>query len=207
MHAPAEQRVILSREPSGEPTYVVDASNLHAPARWVGWALTLITGANFAVLWWRPQLGTAQWEFTTVGQTLDRMPLLTIGLLLVALGTVQSRSVRGTRLVALLFAVAAVAITAMTVIFTLSSLVALGVIPPEQLSVLKRIVARTIATSIVYVTLYVALAITMWRRTRIRVLGRRQQRQRQVEAVGTRDVARDIVSQDPVHSHQENSRP
>jgi type VI protein secretion system component VasK len=135
------------------------------------------------------------------------MPLLTIGLLLVALGTVQSRSVRGTRLVALLFAVAAVAITAMTVIFTLSSLVALGVIPPEQLSVLKRIVARTIATSIVYVTLYVALAITVWRRTRIRVLGRRQQRQRQVEAVGTRDVARDMVPQDPVHSHQENSRP
>lgn len=200
-----EQRVILSTESSGGPRYAVDSGNLHRPAQWVGWALTLITAANFAVLWWHPQLGTAQWEFTTVGQTLDRMPLLTIGLLLVALGTVQSRSVRGTRFVAGLFAVGALAIAAMTVLFTLSSLVAFGVIPPEQLSVLKRIVARTIATSAVYVVLYGALAISLWRRARVRVIGRRHQRQNGVAA--PRDVAREEVSVQSVPSFEENSRP
>jgi hypothetical protein len=205
MPDPGEQRVILSHQPSGAAIYTVDASNLHRPARWVGWALTLVTASSFAVLWWRPQLGTAQWEFTTVGQTLDRMPLLTIGLLLVALGTVQSRSVRGTRLVAVLFGLGALAIVAMTVLFTLSSLVALGVIPPEQMSVLKRIIARTIATSGVYTVLYAALALSMWRRARGRVIARRHHHEAPME--GPRGVARNAMREEPVPSFEENSRP
>ncbi|MBA2628130.1 MAG: hypothetical protein H0U85_08955 [Gemmatimonadales bacterium] len=169
----AEQRVILSTGESGAPSYTVDTGHLHRLAQWVGWALTLITAANFFVLWWRPQLGTAQWEFSTVGQTLDRMPLLTIGMLLVAVGTLQSLSVRATRMVSVLFGVIVVAVIAMVVLFTLSAIVAMGLVPPDQLSILKRIVARTLATSLVYVALYGALAVTMWRRSSVRLPSRR----------------------------------
>lgn len=182
-------RILLSPA-KADDALTVDISELHRPARWVGWALTLITSANFAVLWWRPRIGMPEWEFSTVGQTLDRMPLLTIGLLLVALGTLQSRSVRATRMVAALFGLLTLAVILMMTLYALSAVVALRAVPPETLSLLKRAIARTVATSFIYMALFGALGVTMWRRTRMHVQGRRSKRQ--ADGLRSRGVARGV---------------
>lgn len=149
----------------------VDVRALHRPALWVGWGLVVVSLANQVLLWWAPQFGTPQWEFATVSQTFDRMPLLVLSLLLVALGTLLSGSVAASRAVAVLLAALALGIIAMAALYGLSAAVAWSGArgaPPEALSLFARAAVKTALVAVVYFTVLGALAATLWRRTRAR---------------------------------------
>lgn len=148
-----------------------DLRALHVPVLRVGWALVLVSMINLALLWWSPQFGTPQWEFATVSQTFDRMPLLVLSLLLVTVGTLLSGSAAACRAVAGLLAALALAVVAMTVLYGLSATVAWSGsrgAPPEALSLLVRAVVKTALVAAVYTTVLAGLATTLRRRTRAR---------------------------------------
>lgn len=169
-----EPMPLVVAPPAARPVPAVgptDLRALHAPVLRVGWALVLVSLANLVLLWWSPQLGTPQWEFATVSQTFDRMPLLVLSLLLVALGTLLSGSVVACRAVAGLLAVLALAVATMAVLYGLSATVAWSGsrgAPPEALSLLLRAVVKTALVAVVYTAVLAGLAATLLRRTRVR---------------------------------------
>jgi len=147
----------------------VDVRALHRPALLAGWGLVLVSLLNLTLLWWSPQFGTPQWEFATVSQTFDRMPLLVLSLLLVALGTLLSGSVLASRAVAALLGTLALLVAGLAVLYALSATVAWSGArgaPPEALSLLVRAVIKTALVAAVYATVLAGLAATLWRRTR-----------------------------------------
>lgn len=149
----------------------VDARDLHRPVLWVGWGLVLVCLVNQALLWWSPQFGTPQWEFATVSQTFDRMPLLVLSFLLVAVGTLLSGSVVASRAVAGLLGTLSLLVVGLAGLYCLAAAVAWSGArgaPPEALSLLVRAVVKTALVAVVYAMVLAGLAATLWRRTRAR---------------------------------------
>lgn len=149
----------------------IDLHALHRPALLAGWGLVLVSLVNQALLWWSPQFGTPQWEFATISQTFDRMPLLVLSLLLVALGTLLTGSVPASRAVAALLGALALLVVGMAVLYGLSATVAWSGArgaPPEALALLFRAVIKTELVAIIYAAVLAGLAASLWRRTRAR---------------------------------------
>jgi hypothetical protein len=149
----------------------VDVRALHRPALLAGWGLVLVSMVNQALLWWSPRFGTPQWEFATVSQTFDRMPLLLLSLLLVALGTLLTGSVPASRAVAALLGTLALLVVGLAVLYGLSATVAWSGArdaPPEALSLLFRAVVKTALVATIYAAVLAGLAASLWRRTRAR---------------------------------------
>ncbi|MET0399890.1 MAG: hypothetical protein ABW277_24085 [Longimicrobiaceae bacterium] len=149
----------------------VDARDLHRPVLWAGWGLVLVCLVNQTLLWWSPRFGTPQWEFATVSQTFDRMPLLVLSLLLVAVGTLPSGSVTAARAVAGLLGTLSLLAVGLAALYCLAAAVAWSGArgaPPEALSLLVRAVVKTVLVAVVYATVLAGLAATLWRRTRVR---------------------------------------
>jgi hypothetical protein len=161
-----EPQILVGKPASRSGGALVDTRDMHVPALWFGIALAVVTLANFGLLWWRPSFGNAEWEFSTIGQTIDRIPLLVVSMALIVYGALQSGSVRGTRAVAILLVLLALWIIGSTVLYGMASLVAFKLVPGNQLSVVRRTVAKNLFGSIVYTVLFGVTAIQLWRRTR-----------------------------------------
>ncbi len=165
---PSSEPQILVGQPKAGQDAMLDLRDMHVPALWFGIALATVTLANFALLWWRPSFGNAEWEFATIGQTLDRLPLLVVSLALIIYGVLQSGSVNGTRALAGFCAFLTLWIVASTVLYGLASLVAFKLVPGNQLSMVRRTVAKNLFGAVVYTILFSATAVQLWRRTRAR---------------------------------------
>ena len=162
---PAEPQILVGQSKSAQ-TVILDDRDLHTPALWFGISLAIVTLANFALLWWRPNFGNAEWEFATIGQTIDRLPLLVVSLCLLVYGTLQSGSVRGTRALAVISVLFALWIIGSTVLYGMASLTAFKLVPGNQISVVKRTVAKNLFGATVYIILFLATAVQLWRRAR-----------------------------------------
>lgn len=163
----AEPQILVGQSKVGQ-TAMVDLRDLHTPALWIGISLAIVTIVNFALLWWRPSFGNAEWEFATIGQTIDRIPLLVVSLALIVYGALQSGSVNGTRGVAVFCVIIALWIIGSSVLYGMASLVAFKLVPGNQLSVVKRTVAKNLFGAMVYTILFGSLAVQLWRRTKAR---------------------------------------
>ena len=165
---PAGEPQILVGQSKADQDAILDLRDLHTPALWFGISLAIVTLANFTLLWWRPSFGNAEWEFATIGQTLDRIPLLVVSMALVVYGVLQSGSVKGARAVAVICGVFVLWIVASTVLYGMASLVAFKLVPGNQLSMVKRTVAKNLFGAAIYTLLFGVTAMQMWRRTRSR---------------------------------------
>lgn len=164
---PAEPQILVGQSKSAQSIYL-DDRDLHMPALWFGITLAIVTVANFGLLWWNPSFGNAEWEFATIGQTIDRIPLLVVSLCLIIYGTLYSGSVKGTRALAIICVVFALWIIGSTVLYGMASLVAFKLVPGNQLAVVKRTVIKNLFGAAMYTLLFGATAIQLWRRTRAR---------------------------------------
>ncbi len=141
----------------------------------VGFALAVAGWVDVGLFYYPSRFGSAEWEFGTIAQTLDAMPLPTLGLALLALG-IRARGGRvvWTRGLAAVFALVGLLSLAGLVLFALDIPLALKAMQraAQQAkngqaaivsSGLKRGMAKVIAFSVCYALAYGWMAVTMWR--------------------------------------------
>jgi len=147
----------------------------------MGAVLAIAGIVDVAPLYWPLRFGDAEWEFGAIAQTLNAMPLPSLGLALVAVG-VWARGGRPIwcRALAITFLGAAAVVTLLGIIFLLDVPVALralaratavarqrGVTPnPGVASGLHRGIAKAVAFAAIYVLGYATIGLTMWRGVR-----------------------------------------
>ena len=136
-----------------------------------GLVLALVGWLDVALLWYPPQLGNANWEFGTIGQSMDAMALGTVGLLLVACGIRGRGGNRAwPRLFAILFFVLTVFCVACMGLFALN----IGqmfrlVSDPSATPGLRRAIFKTLFNASVYAVGYLVAGVMLWRSTSRRV--------------------------------------
>jgi hypothetical protein len=131
----------------------------------LGGAIALYELVRVGLLWFPPQLGIAAWEFGTVTETFDVLPLLTIGATLMALGVVQRPGVRpGTvRTWAVAFAFAAVFVLLAARLYVRSIPTVLAEAPGEALVALRRSIIETGTAITVSTIASLVVSILLWR--------------------------------------------
>lgn len=171
----AGERVVLTRDTrkaKREPA-ALDSSNAHRPVLWGGAVLTLASLTTYALLWWAPRFGVPQWEFSTISQSVEMMPLLVVGVTMMVGATIVSGRVLHARLLAAFCALLALVMVALGVVFLLASLVAWSqavqaAVPSEAKWLLVRAVAKNLLLGGAFTGLYSAFAWSLWSRSRAR---------------------------------------
>ena len=138
---------------------------------WIGLAFLVVGGMDFALVWFPFRFGNREWEFATVTQSFNGLPilLLGVGLLVVASERLERRwwglVGLGVAVVLLVWILAGAALWAANVSLALSTV-------PEELRVgIQRAVAKTAVQSVVYVAVLTYLAVSMWRARRAGAVG------------------------------------
>jgi hypothetical protein len=144
----------------------------------VGIALAVAGWLDVLLFYWPPQFGDKGWEFGTVAQTMDSLPLPSLGLALLAIGLRGSAASRlFTRPFALGLILVALACAGLLALFCLDietayravgraarAVVAQGGAPNPYLSSdVKRGIAKTVVLGVTYILLYASLGFQMWR--------------------------------------------
>jgi len=136
------------------------------------WQFIAVLGAAFAVLgavdlglaWFPLNFGTPQWEFGTVTQTLDGMPVFTLGLVLSLAAAVAQGKWLLTRLISIWLFVLAFLIVFMAVLYATDLPIALRAVPDPQIRQgLMKAIMKTSAQAVVYPAAFVWMGIKGWR--------------------------------------------
>jgi hypothetical protein len=140
-----------------------------------GLVLAVAGWVDVGLFYWPLRFGDAEWEFGTIAQTFDAMPLPTLGLVLLALGIrARGGSVVWTRAMAVVLAIIGLLCLAALVVFALDIPLALKAMhhaatqannPRAALvsSGLKRGMAKVIVFALCYALAYGWMAVSMWR--------------------------------------------
>lgn len=140
-----------------------------------GFALAVAGWVDVGLFYYPSHFGSPDWEFGTIAQTLDAMPLPTLGLALVAIGIrVRGGALVWTRGMAVVLGIVALLCLAALVLFALDIPLALKAMqhtatqansPPAAIvsSGLKRGMAKVIVFSVCYTAAYAWMSVSMWR--------------------------------------------
>lgn len=146
-----------------------------------GVIFSLVGWVDVGLFYYPPRFGEAEWEFGIIAQTLDAMPLPTLGLLMFAMAARASGAgIAWRRLVAALAILVMLAIIVLTIVFVLDIPVALRALDqaqqaatargqttnPAVRSGIKRVIAKVVIYAVGYMMAYAAIAFAMWRRPR-----------------------------------------
>jgi hypothetical protein len=163
--APAKSKkgLLMDRE---TPAKAKAVPTTDAVGRTNGWRIAAVAGLVFGIagwtdallLWYPLGFGNPEWEFATASSTFDAIPLGTIGLVALLAGCIGLGGRKRVLGVSALFAVIAVALFAVYVLFALSVTVAWGAIDPGMRVVLIRAVTKTSVLAFAYIFLYGWLA-------------------------------------------------
>jgi len=164
-----------------EPEVQAKKSRAESPAavpyRIIGFQLLGVVGAGFALVGgidllvaWVPQaFGQPEWEFGTITQTLDGIPVCAIGLAMLLTGALAEDNRRLARTVAGIFMLIALAIVAMAVLYVTVLPLALRAVPdPTIRQGLMKAMVKTITQAVVYPTVFTWVGIKAWRSTAAR---------------------------------------
>jgi len=144
-----------------------DASSAWSLGLALGIALVLVGLMDLALLFYPPHWASLDWEFGTIGATIEGLPLLTMGLGLVAMSSAADGRTGWMRLVSIVLILLALFVIALLVIFALDIPVALRAVQPAGREVLKKSIIKTGGMGAVYVMVYAVLGVKTWRRIRI----------------------------------------
>lgn len=148
---------------------------LHDPAgaasamlKLLGSAFLVLGGAELLFLWLPLQMGNAAWEFATVSRTLDALPMVALGLGLLAYGVVTNPDSDrvAARRTYWVFAVAALVVIAMAAVYATAAPAVLQGTPPEAMDGLKRTLLKSSLQLLVYGAAFSAVALTIRKRTK-----------------------------------------
>lgn len=147
-----------------------------APLLIVGGALlTLVGTVTVVLLYAGQQFGSAEWEFGTIAQTFDAMPLPTVGLVLLALGVrARGGSVALPRALAVILALAALLCLGALALFVLDIPIVLRAVQqtrsggnPQSLAMasagLRRGMVKVTLFATCYTVAFAWMAFRLWR--------------------------------------------
>lgn len=130
----------------------------------LGCAFAIVGLVDLALLWWPIRLGNAAWEFGTISQTLDSIPLSGLGFGLLVFGIARHpRTSPGVlRGAAVLFGLATVAMLALGLLYVTSVPMVLKQ-TPQVVGGLRVAMTKSVAQILVYSVAFAFIAITLWR--------------------------------------------
>ena len=132
----------------------------------MGITVSVVGWTDLALLWYPLNFGNPQWEFGTISGHFDGMPLGTLGISILTVGAYGKGWHRTTRVFAVIVAVIAVLLFAISVIYLLDVPVALRGTAPEMGGLLKKAMFKTGVFAAVYICFYSWLAWFLWRKTK-----------------------------------------
>jgi hypothetical protein len=131
-----------------------------------GVALTLAGFLDLALAWYPIGIGNPEWEFGTVSGTLNSLPLLTVGLVLVLAGAHESGQVWKVRLVSVLFAALALLVIGSAILYVMDVPLALRSAPNALVKQgLVKAIIKAFGLIVVYSVVFTWIAVSSWRRT------------------------------------------
>jgi len=130
-----------------------------------GCTFTFVGLADLALLWFPPQPGNVAWEYATVGQTMDSMPMPTLGMLLVAYGLLRAAhpSRRSIVLMAAIFFALGVLSSIFALVLFTSAPAVLSQTPPDAVDAVRRAATRQGVQSVAYPLAWFAIASILWK--------------------------------------------
>ncbi len=134
----------------------------------LGTAFTVVGLVDLGLLWNPSNFGSSSWEFATLSQTFDSLPMTALGLGLLAFGFLlqpRSRPVQ-VRIMAGVFGLAAVSLLVMGVLYFTVAPEVMRQVPPEAVTALNRAIVKNVAEIIIYPATFVCLAVLLWRSVR-----------------------------------------
>jgi len=132
---------------------------------WLGFAFTLVGGADLALTWYPWRFGNPEWEFGTVSAMLDGLPVATLGLvLLLAVGVATGRRWLVQAMAVILLALAMVIVLAAVLYATNVPIALRAVQEPLVRTGLKKAIAKSAVQATVYPLVLAWLGWLAWRR-------------------------------------------
>lgn len=131
----------------------------------LGSALAVVGLVDIGLVWFPMQLGTAGWEFATVSRTFTNAPMTIMGLVLVVYGLIRRRTGPAVlRRMAIGLAALSFVLVAMAMLYGLAAPAVLSLVTDEgDARGLKTAMLKNGVEMIVYPTLLLAVAATVWR--------------------------------------------
>ena len=141
-----------------------------------GYTLLALLGAAFAViglvdlllLWVPPQFGNPAWEFGTLSQTFDSLPMAGLGLGLLTLGLLRHPRARPrlVRAASVGLALLTLVLVGLGLLYVTAVPAVLKATPVETLDPLGRAVVKNLVEIVVYVAIFAAISTLLWRGVR-----------------------------------------
>jgi hypothetical protein len=159
--------VILGSEPARgaqKPAKNVGAESLAPMFFAFGLVVTIVSLIDVSLAWFPLRFGSGEWEFGTSSATFNAMPLAATGLLFLSMAAALSRSAVALRVMSIISLLTALFLAGSIVLFGLNVPLALGAVPAEVASLLKRGILRTTAFAGLYIPLFGWLCWFTWRR-------------------------------------------
>lgn len=132
----------------------------------LGITLMLMGLIDLGLLFYPPHWASLDWEFGTIGATIEGLPLLTVGLGLMAMSSVARGRTGWMRLLSIILLLLALFVIGILVIFALDIPVALRAVQPAGRETLNKSIVKTALMGSLYVVMYAALGVWTWRRIR-----------------------------------------
>lgn len=131
-----------------------------------GLTFALVGAADLALVWYPLGFGRAEWEFGSVTTTLNGLPVVTMGLVFLAMAAVAAGRRWAGRGLAVVFALLAAAVAVMALLYATTVPMALQAVPDPVVALgLKKAIAKTAVQAAVYPVVFLWLAAATWRRS------------------------------------------
>lgn len=131
----------------------------------LGVILSLVGLLDLGLLFFPPRWASLDWEFGTISATIEGLPLLTVGLGLMTVGSVARGRTGWMRLLSIAFILLALVIITLLVVFALDVPVAMRAVQAAGRETLLKTIAKAGGMGFLYVIMYAALGVWTWRRT------------------------------------------
>ena len=119
------------------------------------------------LLWSPPQFTNAAWEFATLSRTLDGMPMVALGLALIAYAEIGgSASYRRVRVHSLALGLVSILVLVLAAMYATATPAVLANTPPEAMSGVRRAVIKATVQLAAYFVFFGYIAVSLWKRIR-----------------------------------------
>jgi hypothetical protein len=160
----SDPKIVASARDAGRRAPVQGSEQMSAWSTlgWVGLVFLVVGGADFVLVWFPPNFGTREWEFATVTQSFNGLPILLLGVGLLVVGSEQAERpwwlhlAGGVAAVLLLWVLVALGFWASNVGLALET------VPPELRGGIEKAVAKTVIQAVAYPVLLVYLLRRVW---------------------------------------------
>ena len=157
-------KVLVRQDAAPKPRLTPAPDFAWALFGWLGIVFTAVGGLDLLLTWYPLHFGNPEWEFGTVSASLDGLPVMTLGLVML-MGTGVARGQRWlVRTVAVVLVALTLVILGAALMYATNVPIALdAVTQPAIRTGLKKAIAKAAGQSVLYPIAYTLLAVKAWK--------------------------------------------